>query len=47
MKRKTKDLTTTAPQGGHTMSARAQQVVALLKAIETRDQEPMGVINPA
>ena len=47
MKRKTKDLTTTAPQGGHTMSARAQQVVALLKAIETRAQEPMRVINPA
>ncbi len=47
MKRKTKDLTTTAPQGGHTMSARAQQVVELLKAIETRAQEPMRVINPA
>jgi predicted SnoaL-like aldol condensation-catalyzing enzyme len=28
------------------MSARTQQVVALLKAIETSDQQPIGVINP-
>src|ERR1700730_17733193 len=45
--RQARDVTTTAPEGGHRMSARAQQVVALLKAIETRAQEPMGVINPA
>jgi len=47
MKRKTKDLTTTAPQGGHTMSARAQQVVELLKAIETRAKNRCVSSNPA
>src|SRR5882672_10779238 len=45
--RQDEGLTTTAPQGGYRMSARTQQVVALLKAIETRAQEPMGVINSA
>ena len=31
---------------GTNMSSRVQQVVALLKAIETGAQEPVGVINP-
>lgn len=46
MKENAKDLKTIAQQGGQTMSARAQQVVALLKAIETGDQGPISVINP-
>ena len=34
------------PPKGKTMSPRVEQVVALLKAIETGAQEPVAVINP-